>query len=335
MNQQALLPEWAPVKAVLLAWPYPHGDWRNNLEQVYHCYQRMLATLSQFVEVWVLVHPSINKEQWLDDLSDLAVEWDRVKVFSDIAYNDTWIRDYGPLSIASGYITFGFNGWGGKYPAELDNAVARELLARNGLECRALDFVCEGGALETNGRVLLANRDCVVDPKRNPTMDEAAVTEFLLETLRLEKICWLSGLNLTGDDTDGHIDTIARFVAEDTLVYSGRNPKHPDHLLLESLHRQMTELGEAHSWKLFELPSPIIKSAIDGRLLPGTYANFLIVNDVIFMPVYGVAADREALRVMARACPQYRLVSVAAEALLEQHGSLHCATMQLSWLGAC
>ena len=326
------LPEWAPVKAVLLAWPYPHGDWRNNIEQVQSCYWHLLEALTQYADVWLLLHPSLEADAWRETMPEVNIQWPRVKVHNHIAYNDTWIRDYGPLSTSAGYLSFQFNGWGGKYPASLDNEAGQKLFGEHKLSLQKFEFVGEGGALETNGRTLLMNRDCVVDPNRNAELNQQQTEELLKSTLGMDHICWLSDINLTGDDTDGHIDTIARFASDNSVIYSGRNSAHSDAQALESLHSQLQQLAGENNWQLYELPTPQIKSLLDERVLPATYANFLIVNDAVLVPLYGVEEDRLALRVMAQAFPEYRLVPVRCEALLEQHGSLHCATMQVAWL---
>lgn len=327
-----LLPEWAPVRCVLLAWPRPQGDWQANYAQVQACYWRILAALTANVEVWLLVPPELNQAEFNADCGAKGINLERLRCIIEVPYNDTWIRDYGPLSTHSGYCSFSFNGWGGKYPADQDNQVPRALSARLGAPVKKLPLVCEGGALETDGTVLLMNADCVVDEQRNPGFDRDQMAQQLQNSLGPLRVEWLADIALTGDDTDGHIDTIARFAPGKRLIYSGRNEQHPDVSALDSLHRQVTELAERNQWQLFELPTPQIHSEVDQRLLPGTYANFLIVNQQVFAPIYGVNEDALALSVLRAAFPDHTVVPVRCEALLEQHGSLHCATMQVAQL---
>lgn len=327
------LPEWAPVRAVLLAWPYPHGDWEANYPQIVACYWDLLAALSAETDVWLLLHSALDKTAFAAQMQRSSVAVDRVTLVADAAYDDTWIRDYGPLSTTAGYIAFTFNGWGGKYAAEGDNQIPEKLTPQLGRSVTKYPFVCEGGGLETNGDVLLLNADCIVDEQRNPGWGRAAIEEHFAATLGLQKFAWIEGVCLTGDDTDGHIDTIARFADAATVVYSGPNSAHADAASLEHLHRQIQAIALQRGWRTLALPSPEYHSLLDGRLLPCTYANFLIVNDCVFAPIYGLTEDAIALAVLGGAFPAHRIIPVRCEALLEQHGSLHCATMQVAQIG--
>lgn len=330
MSNSSLLPEWAPVRAVLIAWPYPGSDWQDNLGPANACYLDLLEAFSSVVDVWVLLHDKVD-QQWFSQQCVLRqLPEKRIHIERSIRYNDTWTRDYGPLSLQDGYIAMTFNGWGGKFNATDDNRVSAQLQSRLGRDLRKFAFVGEGGALETNGQTLLVNADCAVDELRNPGLDRAAVADQLGRLLGISDIEWVDEVTLTGDDTDGHIDTIVRFSDARTLVYAGRNPNHPDAETLNSLHQQVSAIAERRNWRTFELPSPLVRSALDGRQLPATYANFLIVNETVFVPVYGVAEDTAALKILAAAFESKTLVPVRCEALLEQHGSLHCATMQIA-----
>jgi agmatine/peptidylarginine deiminase len=326
------LPEWAPVRAVLLAWPYPRGDWEGNYDQVAACYWGILTALSAEVEVWLLLHHSLDAEAFRLEMQQRLTKTSTVQLIADAVYDDTWIRDYGPLSIDTGYIAFTFNGWGGKYSAQNDNQVAQFLAPRMAGQFTKYEFVCEGGGLETNGDTLLLNADCIVDEARNPGWDRNRIELFFAEVLGHSRFAWVENVCLSGDDTDGHIDTIARFADAHTLIYAGPNPQHADAASLQHLHQQIQGLAREHDWLTFALPSPQYHSLIDGRLLPCTYANFLIANQVVFAPVYGLAEDAAAVAVLREAFPKYKVIEVRCEALLEQHGSLHCATMQLARL---
>lgn len=327
---QSFQPEWAPIKAVLLAWPFPSGAWCDNYDQVVRCYWDMLTAISQAAPVWLLCHPSIDIGALEQGIRERGIMSDRVQLIGDISYDDTWIRDYGPLSLSDGYVTYTFNGWGGKYDAAGDDCVAGQLSPWLGQRPLNLAFVCEGGALETNGRDLLVNADCLVNENRNPGVSRVEVEARLRRDLGVERVLWLQNAVLTGDDTDGHIDTIARFADSTTLVYAGRNELHVDALVLSELHEQVRALAERNNWRAFELPTPSYSSLLDGRWLPCTYANFLIANSHVFAPTYGLPEDAEALSVLRQAFAGYNVVPVRCEALLEQHGSLHCATMQIA-----
>lgn len=330
-NTAQFLPEWAPVRSVILVWPYPHGDWRVNYDSVVQCYWGILSALSECVDVWLLLHPSLDEAAFKQELSQRAANVGRVRVRVTL-YDDTWVRDYGPLSTTGGYISYTFNGWGGKYSATNDNLIPQSITDLLEAQITKFDFICEGGGLETNGETLLLNADCIVDEKRNPGWDRRAIEIFFSETLGARKFAWVEGVCLTGDDTDGHIDTIVRFASIDALVYSGPNSAHVDAVTLEHLHTQVQKLAAENNWRTFALPSPAYQSLVDGRDLPCTYANFLIVNDCVFAPIYGLREDSAAVDVLSQAFPGHKIVPVRCEALLEQHGSLHCATMQIARL---
>ena len=354
-----LLPEWSACRAVLLAWPFPGSDWDDSMEAVTTCYWQimdaLLADVSDPVQAWVLLHPTMDQALWLESFDNKGLPRAQLKVVHHIAYDDTWIRDYGPLSkgmsstgmpttrmpsneasTGSGfscgeYVDFAFNGWGGKFPAEADDEVSAQLAGCLEQMPVRHEWVLEGGALDVNGAgTLLANKNCVIDPLRNPSLNEQQICRLLKEHLGVTTIEWVEGICLTGDDTDGHIDTIARFCAEDCIVYAGRNNAHPDSEILESLHQQLTAIAQRNQWRLLELPSPLIHSQLDGRMLPATYTNFLIVNQRVLAPVYGVPEDTQALAVLQLAFPMRTIVPVNCAALVEQHGSLHCATMQVA-----
>ena len=327
----SLLPEWEEQIAVLIAWPYPEGDWAANFSQVDQCYWQILKVMTEHIDVWVLLKPTKNADNFISAAIEYGVSQDKFDLINSIDYDDTWVRDYGPLSVKGTWVSPTFNGWGGKFFGEKDNAVAQQLAELKTTSIKKLDWVAEGGALEINDDgVLLANMDCVVDSHRNDGMNKSDIEARLSNDLGVKGFAWLANICLSGDDTDGHIDTMARFASNDKIVYSGRNAKHTDALVLESLHTQLCALAKHYSWRLFELPSPQLKSEIDGRMLPATYANFLICNDVVFVPVYGLAEDELALGVLREAFAGKEIISLNCEALVEQHGSLHCSTMQIA-----
>ncbi len=339
-SQLHLLPEWTSCRAVLLAWPFPGSDWEDSLPAVSQCYWQLLSALladpADPVQAWVMLHPSMDADAWVTEFAQKGISGEGLKLIDHIAYDDTWVRDYGPLSmgretLCNEYVDFAFNGWGGKYAFEADDNVSAQLA--NCLEQTPVrhEWILEGGALEVNGAgALLANRDCVIDPKRNAALNELQVERLLKEQLGVDRIEWLEDVCLSGDDTDGHIDTIARFAEQDCIVYAGRDIRHPDCQALERLHQQLTRIAERNHWRLLELPSPVVHSELDGRQLPATYTNFLIVNRRVLAPVYGVAEDAQALAVLQQAFPMRTIVPVNCAALVEQHGSLHCATMQIA-----
>ena len=329
MTTPFLMPEWSPCKAVLLAWPYPGGDWDETLARVEACYWELLRAVTQHAEAWVLLHPSMPVGDFERKLAVLQAPF-AVRTRADIPFDDTWIRDYGPLARTDGVITFKFNGCGGKHASVADNDVTHSLAYWLDFKPRAFDFVCEGGGLEINAdQVLLANEECLIDDKRNHGKCKQAVQSKLRESLGVKEFAWVSGVCMTGDDTDGHIDTIARFSPTNGVIYSGRNLHHHDSETLESLHQQISVLALRWGWQCFELPTPVVCSEVDGRFLPATYANFLICNDAVLVPIYGCDEDEAAIAVIERAFIGRTIVAVNCAPLVEQHGSLHCSTMQI------
>lgn len=329
MAKATLLPEWYPVKSVMLAWPYPEGDWKANYEQIVECYWSILQQLSTRVTVWLLHHSKLDVNEFESGIQKRRIAREKLVVHV-CDYDDTWIRDFGPLSTSEGYVKFQFNGWGGKYAADNDNRVILQFFEKHGYRLREIPFVCEGGALESNGSLLLMNSNCVVDENRNPGLRLAEVEITLLQELGADSALWLDDICLTGDDTDGHIDTIVRFVGEKGLIYCAPNGGHPDNQILVELENQVIRLADQYGFDLWALPTPQYRSLIDQRLLPCTYANFLICNQTVFAPIYGLAEDEKALHTLTCAFPDFEIVPIRCEALLEQHGSLHCATMQIA-----
>lgn len=329
MTKHYFLSEWQPVDSVVIAWPFPDSDWDYCIIDADACYQELLKALSSKVKTRVLLHPLMDVVLWKSSFS-VGLNWANVDVIDTVEYDDTWIRDYGPLSLASGLLNFVFDGWGKKYLSEADNLVNKQLNNMFNARWFESSLVVEGGALEVNDqRMLLANKNCVLDAVRNPDLSIDEIELELKCVLGLSEILWIDGVELTGDDTDGHIDTVARFTKHNGIVYSAPNPLHPDAKTLNSLDSQIREIAEQRNFKLFALPTPVIFSEYDQSLLPATYANFLHCNGTIFAPVYGVDSDEIALSVLADAFPEAELMPVRCETLLEQHGSLHCATIQI------
>lgn len=330
MSLSTFLPEWAAAHAILISWPHKNSDWAQSLVAVERTYQDILTNFTRREDVVVLLHPSIDQYAWFSSKGLSQVNWEKVFVVNTIPYDDTWIRDYGPLSLTTGYLNVKFNGWGGKYPSNSDNSVNEKLFALMSGALQTVDLTLEGGALEVNGAGdLIVNAECVVDKNRNAYLDKPSIESLIKKYLGVKDVHWLERIVLTGDDTDGHIDTLVRFVDDHTLIYTGRNSDHHDARVLEDLHKQIDELCFKNRWRAIELPSPIVVSKEHGGFLPATYANYLNVNSVIYLPIYQVVEDLDAIEIFRRAFPAHDIVPINCAALLEQNGSLHCATMQL------
>ena len=318
--------EWEAQSATLLAWPAPRTDWASRLPGIQQEYVLFIQAICRRQSVYLLIPPgSSEPQQRLGELPGLHL--------IEMPYDDTWCRDYGPITLVGGSggerlaLDFHFDGWGGKYPAAQDNRV-NTLLARHPhfkrLKFRQFLFELEGGAIESDGRgTLMVNWHCL--HARLPHLKRGDIEYELSSLLNLERIIGIDLEPLPGDDTDGHIDTIARFIDRDTIAYQ----RQPDEARHRRLLSQLEALRQSNRkpYRLIELPVP---DGVDPTL-PANYANFLFVNGACLVPAYGVAADLEARDILAEALSGRGLdvEAVASSVMIEQFGGPHCASMHL------
>jgi agmatine/peptidylarginine deiminase len=328
--------EWEPQSAVLIAWPHAGTDWSERLAEVETTYVALAAAVTRFQRLVVCVADAALRAHARDRLAAAGVDLARVR-FEELPYDDTWLRDSGPIALRDGggfrLLDFHFTAWGGKFEAGLDDQIV-SVLAGRGLFRNAtrerIDFALEGGGIETDGAgTLLSTWRCLHE--RHPDLDRSEITARLQDWLRQRRTLWLDHGYLEGDDTDAHIDTLARFAAEDAIVYQGcEDPADSHHAELQAMARELAAFRthDGNPYRLFELPwaKPILDQ---GRRLAASYANFLIVNGAVLMPAYGDAADSRAAAVLQQAFPDREIVAVPCRPLIWQNGSLHCITMQL------
>ena len=329
--------EWEPQSGVMLTWPHPGTDWADRLDQVLPVFAGIGSAVSQR-ESLLSVCRSVEFAAMVRERLLAAGAVPGRLLFALADSDDSWARDHGPLTtLGSGgpvLNDFRFNGWGGKFAASRDDAISAALAAggsfpRSALVSRAM--VLEGGAIETDGAgTLLATRSSVVTATRNPGLDTAAVEARLGEFLGLDHFLWLDHGDISGDDTDGHVDTLARFADPQTILYATAPAGDPDHPRLAAMAAQLESLRtrEGRPYRLIPLPFPGVHRDADCRRLPATYANFLVINGAVLLPVYGVAADAEAIRLVGDAFPGREVVAIDCRPIIEQNGSLHCLTMQ-------
>jgi agmatine/peptidylarginine deiminase len=327
--------EWEPQSAVLLAWPHAGTDWAGRLASVETTFVALVAAITRFERAIVCVADAAieaHARALLAPRADLA----RVR-FVQLPYDDTWLRDSGPITLRSGdgfrLLDFHFTAWGGKFEAAQDDLLVAALGER-GVFGRAprerIDFALEGGGIETDGAgTLLSTWRCLHE--RHPALERPDITRRLQQWLRQDRTLWLDHGYLEGDDTDAHIDTLARFAAVDAIVYQGcDDPADPHYAELRAMAAELAAFTQANGrpYRLFELPwpAPIMDS---GRRLAASYANFLIVNGAVLAPTYDDPADARALSVLGEAFPGREIVGVPCRPLIWQNGSLHCLTMQL------
>ena len=330
--------EWAPQDAVQLTWPNDRGDWAPYLTQVEPVFIEIAREVARRERLIVSCYDGIQCAAVADRLRTAGVNVDNVELFP-IPSNDTWARDHGPITVFANQepllLDFIFNGWGGKYSAELDTQITARLIAAGAFSARhqPVDLVLEGGGIETDGAgTLLTTTSCLLAPTRNPQFNQAQLEARLGQLLGVDRFLWLHHGHLAGDDTDGHIDTLARFCSTDTIVYQGCNDPGDEHY--QTLKAMAAELRTLRTragnlYRLVELPWPQPKHNSEGQRLPGTYANFLIINGAVLVPTYQDPADAAALETLRHCFPDREIVGIDCSALILQFGSLHCVTMQL------
>ncbi|MCK7593167.1 agmatine deiminase family protein [Pseudomarimonas salicorniae] len=329
--------EWEPQDAVLIAWPHDGTDWAERLAEVESSYVALGTAVTRFQPLVICCRDGQLVERARGLLTTAGADPQRLR-FVEIDYDDTWLRDSGPISLLSKdgpvLLDFRFTGWGGKFEAGRDDALIAGLIERGvfASSCRhePVDFILEGGGIETDGRgTLLSTWACLA--QRHPDKSRDEVAGVLLQRLVQDRVLILDHGYLEGDDTDAHIDTLARFASPTRIVYQGCDDPADSHFdPLGRMAEELASLRQANgqSFELFALPwaQPVID---EGRRLAASYANFLIINGAVLMPAYGDPADARAAAVLARAFPDRQIVPVPCRPLIWQNGSLHCVTMQL------
>ena len=326
------LPEWHPQWGVLLAWPDPDTDWADHLSDAEQCYLDLLAALLDHEHVLLVCRNETLRNRIERLVAQRGIAADRLHlIIAD--YNDTWARDFGPLAVEQDgtveLLDYTFTGWGGKFDASRDNALNAALPWA--LPLKSQPLVLEGGAVDTDGQGhLLTTRICLRNPNRNPSLSEEELAAQLKEQLGVKDIWWLDHGELEGDDTDAHVDTLARFVDARTIAYVQCQDKSDSHYpSLQRMEQELQALAHQHHLTLVPLPLPAAQYSREGERLPATYANFLITNEKILLPVYGCDTDQTALDCLQAVAGGRTVTPVNCRVLIEQHGSLHCVTMQL------
>lgn len=324
--------EWEPQSAVQLTFPHEQTDWRDVLDEVLPCFIRIAETISRFEKVLIVCRDAAAlKKRLLNAVQDNLI-------FFECESNDTWARDHGGITVFENgkpvLLDFVFNGWGLKFPADKDNLITRRLYNRGIFQAdiRHGGIVLEGGGIESDGQgTLLTTAECMLSPNRNPHLDKTQIEEHLKSCFGLDRILWLHHGYLAGDDTDSHIDTLARFCDPGTICYVKCTDPSDEHF--DALQRMETELRAFRNkvgspYRLVPLPWPDACFDAEGHRLPATYANFLIINGAVLVPTYRVPQDTDALDVLKNIFPGRRIIGIDCRPLILQHGSLHCVTMQ-------
>ncbi len=323
---------------MLLAWPDSESDFSRWLPAVEQTYAHIGAEIARRETLIVACRNPALRDRVAAALAERGVDADRVR-YAILPHEDIWVRDTAPLAVATPegprLLDFRFNGWGGKYPHSADAELARNLYAAGlpgALPMDCIDFVLEGGSIESDGAgTLLTTTRCLLNPNRNPSLNRAGIEDRLRQYLGAEKVLWLEHGHAEGDDTDAHIDTLARLCSPTTIAYTAcERPDDPLYGEFEAMAAQLRTFtaysGQAYQLVPLPIPAPIYSE--EGDRLPATYANFLIINDAVLVPVYGDPADRISLERLAACFPDREIVGIDCVPLIRQYGSLHCMTMQ-------
>jgi agmatine/peptidylarginine deiminase len=330
--------EWEPQSAILLAWPNAGTDWAARLDEVEESYAALVAAITRFEPVIVCVPDGEIGAHAAALLGDAGADLGQVR-FVEIPYDDTWLRDSGPITLrdaAGGFVLvdFRFTGWGGKFEASHDDALVAGLVERgvfrSGARHQRVDWALEGGAIESDGRgTILTTWRCL--QTRHPDEPRGQIELTLRNALSASRVLWLEHGFLQGDDTDAHIDTLARLAPDDAIVYQAcSDADDPHYRELDMMRRDLEALRTlgGDPYRLFPLPwpKPIVE---EGRRLAASYANYLVINGAVLVPAYGDIADGAAAETIRLAHPGREVVQIPCRPLIWQNGSLHCVTMQL------
>lgn len=327
--------EWEPQSGVQLTWPNVEGDWRGHLDWM----ELSLAGIAREVsrrELALIV--CSEPDRVTACLREAGADLDSVRLF-EVESNDIWARDHGALTVLEDghpvLLDFGFNGWGLKYPSNFDNQITRKLAVQGAFGAtpvRTMDLVFEGGSIESDGAgTLMTTSTCLLSPNRNPAYDQARLEARLLKMFGAKRVLWLDEGHVEGDDTDSHIDTMARFCDAETIAYVGwqdaeASLREPLQAMEEQLRTFRT--AEGRPYRLVALPGPVDMFDEQGDRLPAAHANFLIINGAVLVPTYDDPKDQAAIEILKGVFPTREVVGVDCRGPVLIYGSLHCVTMQ-------
>ena len=328
--------EWEPQSGIQLTWPHSGTDWAPMLDEISQCYARIVREIIRFEPVMIVTPSADIVHPYIEDLDQ-----DRIHICEVRGTNDTWARDHGGITVTNNdkpaVFNFIFNGWGMKYPANYDNQIVSEMESGQafapGIKVFSPPFVLEGGSIESDGcGTVLTTASCLFSNNRNEPWLGRNTKDDLAFFLGADRLLILKHGYLEGDDTDGHVDTLARFCDPETIAYvqcTDPDDSHFDELL--AMERELLALrtAEGKPYRLISLPmaEPVFDE--DGYQLPATYANFLILNGAVLVPAYGNdELDEQAREVLQTAFPDREIISVDCLPLIQQGGAIHCATMQ-------
>ncbi len=321
--------EFEPQSFVQLIFPHPQSDWAEYLEEARSCFVTIANAVARYQPCLIVCDDIDIVKSYFSDHTNL--------IFTQYQTNDTWARDCSALTIIDEeedealLLDFTFTGWGGKFDATQDNAMSASIAHLYGAPMKKIDLILEGGGVESNGAgSLLTTSECLLNPNRNAHLNKKQTEEILKKEFGVEQILWLNHGYLAGDDTDSHIDTLARFIDTDTIMYVKCDDKDDEHYdALKKMEEELMGLRDMDGEPFQLIALPMCSPAYyEDERLPATYANFLIINDAVLLPIYNDPHDDEAIEICKKAFKGRDVVPIDCSVLIRQHGSLHCVTMQ-------
>ena len=336
MNNHFPLPEWHQQVASVIVWPHQYSDWLPRLTKITKTYLEMAKVISH-IQPLIIVHYDHEHKNLIEELCSSNNCHMQFISFVEIKTNDTWIRDYGPQFVSDSqsliYLDMEFNAWGEHYTYDLDNAFSENFykaLNQTKMEYARIPLVVEGGNLDFNSQgILLTNLACIKRNNPNKSYTDTDLIEQLKNIFHAKQVIGLNSHALTGDDTGGHIDTLARFINDEVIVHAATlNSDDPNHSCLQSLSKQLKSNKQTCQLVPIELPSTPVQTQ-DGDYLPTSYINFVFLNEFLLVPLYNDPNDAIALKTFSTLCPDRNIIGIDASELIQQFGSLHCATLHL------
>ncbi len=315
---------------VLVAFPHKNSDWRAYLREAEFFYNQFITEIAKREKCIVLANDAKRVAKLLPKSENIII--------IEIETNDTWSRDFGAISIQKGeqyeLLNFGFNGWGLKFASNFDNQITPKLYKKKIFKncvLKTKDLILEGGSIESNGHgVIMTTSKCLLEKNRNPHLKKSQIEKKLKKYLGAKKILWLKNGFLVGDDTDSHIDVLARFVDRNKIMYiKSSDPKDAHYSELQKMEEELKSFSDENGKEFELIPLPMTEAIYhDGERLPASYANFLIINGAVIIPTYKDKSDTIAVEIFKKTFKDREIIPLDASVLVRQHGSIHCVSMQ-------
>lgn len=328
--------EWHEHIATWLTYPHNEDSWPGKIESIFPSYHLFIKTLAESEQVCINVLDEAMSAHVANELRTIGTDMGNIQLFV-IPSNDAWCRDHGPAFLLNrlhpeqrALVNWNHNAWGGKYPYELDTQIPLRIAERLEMQVFSPNIVMEGGSIDVNGcGDLLTTTSCLLNPNRNPNLTQSQIEEYLRNYYGVENVIWL-GDGIEGDDTDGHVDDLSRFVNEDTIITAVEENRWDENYepLQQNLKRLNTcRLANGRQPNIVELPMPDLVE-YEGQRLPASYANFYIANGKVIFPTYRCVTDNEAAYVLEECFPDREIIGIDSTDIIWGLGSFHCLSQQ-------